>query len=461
MDASKPGIVWVTLDSVRADHTTIHDYERNTTPELERIADHGQSFTNCFAHGTGTASSVASIFTGVWPWEHQVAMNGSVGEIPDQLRTAAEIFREQGYRTACVTTNPRIDLIGGDAGFDEYYDISRSTLLNPEFLPITLRFLKNFWSESVGLTWKGVHHSFSYIVTEIARRWVESVNEPYFLYVHYNEPHRPYYPPLSSRDRYTTEVDVTEDRALHTSTEIHERSREYNAGELEMTRDDWEAVEAMYDAEIAYTDSYVGSLFDYVESSNPVFVVTADHGELLGEGSMFGHGQGVVRDELSHVPLVLSGVPDLAVDEDEIVQHIDVMRTLLSMAGASDDQFGGFDLCNGQTRGFAVIQEYTENFAAFEKHTQEFNSGPRKLGRIDGLRTDEFKLVVSQDDVVLYELPDEDTDVSPTRSNVRERLLEQHEAFNKEHGQPLVDSPTTDDYDERMKKRLSDLGYIQ
>lgn len=461
MDASKPGIVWVTLDSVRADHTTIHDYKRNTTPELKRIADHGQSFTNCFAHGTGTASSVASIFTGAWPWEHQVAMNGSVGEIPDQLRTAAEIFREQGYRTACITTNPRIQLIGGDAGFDEYYDVTRSTLLKPEFLPITARFLKNLWSESVGLTWKEVHHSFSYVVTEIARRWVKSADDPYFLYVHYNEPHRPFYPPLSYRDRYVTETDATEDQALHISTELHERSAEYNAGELKMTQGDWEAIEAMYDAEIAYTDSCVGSLFDSLESSNPVFVVTADHGELLGEGNMFSHGQGVVRDEVSHVPLIVSGISDLNTDEDRIVQHIDVMRTLLSVAGVSDKQFSGFDLRTNQTREFAVIQEYVEDYASFESQTREFNRGSRKLGRIDGLRTDEFKLVVSQDGIVLYELPDKDADVSSNRSNVRERLLEQYEAWNKEHGQPLVDGGKTDDYDERMKKRLKDLGYIQ
>lgn len=461
MTTETSGIVWVTLDSVRADHTTIHGYNRDTTPELERIADEGTAFKNCFSQGTGTASSVASILTGVWPGKHQVAMNENVGKIPAELRTATELLSEQGYRTACVTTNPRVELIGGDAGFDEYYNVSRSTLLEPENLTISLRFLRNLWSESVGLTPESVYHSFAYVVTEIAKKWLDSVDGKYFLYVHYNEPHRPFYPPLPLRSRYLDKEDVTGERAAEISRKIHERSLEYNAGELQMSESDWRAVEAMYDAEIAYTDKNVGRLYDSVNHSDSTFVVTADHGEMLGEQGLFSHGQGVVRDEVSHVPMIIRGLRGIETEDNAIIQHNDVMKTLLSRAGAPNDQFDGFDLCGDEEREFAVIQEYTEDYAPIENITTDFKREPRKLGRIDGLRSDEFKLVTSRHETDLYKLPDEETDTSDIHSTVKEILYDRLETWNEKHGQPVADDLSPDNYDESAKKRLRDLGYIQ
>jgi uncharacterized sulfatase len=387
-------------------------------------------------------------------------MGGSVGEIPDQLRTAAEFFSEQGYRTACVTTNPRIVLIGGDAGFDEYFNVKRSTLLKPQNAPITLRFLSKLWSESIGLSLDEVQHSFAYLVTELAKRWLRSVDKPYFLYAHYNEPHRPFNPPLPYRDVFTDDT-VSGDEAVEISKDLHSRSAEYNAGALEMSPADWEAVKSMYDSEIAYTDSCVGRLYDAVQAEDPAFVVTADHGEMLGENGIFSHGQGVVRDEVSHVPLVVSGVSDLQSNEDELVQHTDVMNTVLTTAGIEQEQFAGIDLRTDNSREFVVTQEYTEDYTAFTQYNDEFDPGVRKLGRIDGLRTKEYKLVVSENREFLYKLPDEATDVAESYPDVSTRLREQHDGWNSDYGQPLVRTTGEDDYDKRTKQRLEDLGYIQ
>lgn len=460
MVPTKPNLVWATLDSVRTDHLSIYNYHRKTTPELERIAEDGTVFTNCFSHGTGTASSVASIFTGVWPSKHQVGMGSSVGRIPNQLKTAAEIFGEHGYHTICITTNPRIQLIGGGSGFDEYHDVNPFSLLKPKNLPITARFLKNMWSDSTGFSFNYVHHSFGFIVNEIARRRIESIDKPYFLYLHHNEPHRPYYPPLPYRDWFLQNTGITVQEALNMSTQIHQSSEEYNAGIFDLNDRDWEAINSIYDAAIAYADTLIGRLYDTLQSSNPLFAITADHGELLGEGGMFSHGQGVVRDELCHVPLLTVGLPGLTIHKDDVIQHNDVMRTFLGVAGVTDDLFVGYDLRENTRREYAVIQEHSDGYTTFEEYNEDFNRGLRKLGRIDGLRTKKHKLVTSQDGVELYKLPDESTDVSTKEANVCEELLKLHQKWNKEHGEPIVDRRAQDNYDKLMKKRLKDLGYI-
>jgi uncharacterized sulfatase len=357
--SNKKNVVWVTLDSVRADHTSVHGYDRETTPHMEAIGTEGCVFECCFSHSVATAASSASILTGTSPSKHGVAMGEAVGTIPDSLRTAAELFADAGYRTACVTTNPRLGLIGGDSGFDEFYDVSRSTLLRPEYWRTTARFLRNFRRHSVGLSADGLSHSFALVVNDLATRWVRSVadagEEPFFIYIHYNEPHSPYEPPLPYRSRFTGGLDRAPSECVALARELHDDATQQIADGLPLSPDDWAAVTAMYDAEIAYTDEMVGKVLDSIASlidRELATVVTADHGELLGERDLFGHFYEPI-DALVHVPMVVRGVPEVTGRRPDLVQHADLMKTLLTNCGADVEQFDAVDP-RTEERPFAV-----------------------------------------------------------------------------------------------------------
>jgi arylsulfatase A-like enzyme len=394
----RPNVVWVTIDSVRADHTSIHGYERDTTPNLATIGREGVIFQNCVAHSVATAASTASIVTGTYPSKHQVAMGEAVGKIPDELDTAAELFSEAGYRTACVTTNPRLRLVGADAGFDTFHDVSRSTLLQPSNLKTTAKFLANLWSHSVGLSTDGLAHSFSLVINDLATRWVESLpdEEPFFLYVHYNEPHRPYLPPKPWQDRYIDCLDVSAAEAADIATDLHENAVEYIADGLPLSPTEWAAVKAMYDAEIVYTDKMVGRLFETVGAAEDTsFVATADHGELLGEGGLFGHLKTVI-DPLVHVPAVADGIPGVENDIGGVVQHADMMKTLLEVAGGRTAQFEAAVDLRSESRKFAVSQEHATDYAVYEEFNESFDPEEHLHGGINALRTEDFKLVTHE-----------------------------------------------------------------
>ncbi|MBB6644720.1 sulfatase [Halobellus ruber] len=455
-------IIWITIDSLRADHTSVHGYDRDTTPNLARIGEEGAVFEECIAHSVATAASTASIVTGTYPSRHQVAMGEAVGEIPEELSTAAELFSAAGYHTGCVTTNPRVSLVGADAGFDEFYDVSRSTLLQLSNLTTTVRFLTNLRSHSVGATTDSLAHSFSLILNDLARQWVESVpdDEPFFLYLHYNEPHRPYYPPLAWQDRFVDEIDASTTEAVEIAIDLHENATQYIADGLPLSDYEWEAVKAMYDAEIAYTDEMIGRLLEMIPSTadESAVVVTADHGELLGEQGLYGHLHTVI-DPLIHIPAVASGIPGVSGRQSDIVQHADLMKTLLSAAGAETDQFDAAVNVASETREFAVSQERVVDYKAYTDRNPSFEVTGRPIGAINGLRTQNFKLVSHGSGSTLYRLPDEKHDISDEEHEQVERLRDALSEWRTRAGKPLTEPATEDDYDEATLERLADLGY--
>jgi uncharacterized sulfatase len=457
-------VIWITVDSLRADHTSVHGYDRDTTPNLARIGEEGAVFEKCIAHSVATAASTASIVTGTYPSHHQVAMGEAVGEIPEELSTAAELFSAAGYHTGCVTTNPRVSLVGADAGFDEFYDVSRSTLLQLSNLTTTVRFLTNLRSHSVGPTTDSLAHSFSLILNDLARQWIESVpdDEPFFLYLHYNEPHRPYRPPLAWEDRFAEEIDASTSEAIEIAVDLHENATRYIADSLPISDREWEAIEAMYDAEIAYTDEMIGRLLETIHSpaDETALVVTADHGELLGERGLYGHLHTVI-DPLVHVPAVAWGLPGISGRRSDIVQHADLMKTVLSVAGTEVNQFNAAVNVESETREFAVSQERVVDYKTYTDCNPSFEVTGRPIGAIDGLRTQDFKLVSHDAGTALYQLPNEKQDISDEESKRVERLQETLSEWRTRTGKPLTEPATEDNYDEATRRRLTDLGYLE
>lgn len=100
-----PNVIVFVIDSVRYDHTTVGNYTRDTTPNIQRIADQedGISFDHVIAHAKHTPKSVASILTGKYPAEHRI--NYESNRLTDEIKTVAEAFKNEGYETTCISNN--------------------------------------------------------------------------------------------------------------------------------------------------------------------------------------------------------------------------------------------------------------------------------------------------------------------------------------------------------------------
>lgn len=461
-DPSKPNIVWITIDSVRADHTSMDGYHRDTTPNLRAIADspRGQHFEHCFATGIGTPHSTASILTGTYPSRHGLKFDNDV--IPERLATVPELLKERGYHTAGISRNSYLSAgTGLDRGFERFEWLAASTVLSAVDPWTLLKYLRNIRRHSAGLTVNTAKHATPFLVNELAKRWLEDLRdeEPFFFYLHYNEPHRPYYPPLPYMDRYADEVDVSARQAANISMDIHENLFEIVADEYILSAEETAALVAMYDAEIAYTDAQIGRLVDHIRSlelDNTVVVVTADHGELLGERGLLSH-RFVLDDAVTNVPLVVHGFDGISHQQDELVQHVDLMRTLLDDAGAATDQFQGIDL-RTETREYAIMQRKARDFSAYLERNPAFDASRFHGPLLTGLRTHDFRYEKSEERAELFELPDEETDVSDRYPGVVEHLDAELTEWLETEGSP-IDSGGESALTESMRRQLRDLGY--
>jgi uncharacterized sulfatase len=462
--AESPNVLWITLDSVRTDHTTMGGYHRDTTPELQRITDmdSGGWYSECIAHSNTTRISTASIITGTYPSHHGVRRNRV---LPAGLDTVPEILSREGYHTIGISRNANSSM-GFDRGFDDFEWIASSTFLDAVDASTIVKYGLNIRRHSAGFTTDTAKHATPFIINDMAKRRIdrfEGRDQPFFMYLHYNEPHRPYYPPLPYLDRYTDDIAMSTEEAAEVAMEMHHNAHEIIAGGVDYTEEEWAALLAMYDAEIAYTDACVGRLVDHVRSldlGDTVVVVTADHGELFGEHGLLTHKM-VLHDALINVPLVTLGFEHVGVETDDIVQHADVMQTLVAMAGGDTAQFQGIDLRH-ETREYAVSQDWEiDHFIEeFQGYNPDFDASRYHTPLLTCLRDHDFKFQRSEEGSELFALPHEEADVADEHPEVAERMAAELEAWMERFGEPVSDGEEQEEFSDAMKDQLEDLGYL-
>jgi arylsulfatase len=321
----RSNVVLVVIDTMRADRLSLLGYPRPTTPNLDRLAAGGVVFRNTWAGGTQTSPAMASLLTGVSPVAHGIVETQSA--LPQRLRTLAEAFAMLGYRNAAFISNPNLGrAFGFTRGFHEVRE-----KVTPRAEPMV----------------------------DAARRWLEQAEEPFFLWLHLIDPHAPYTPP-PPYDRMFC------DDALYRS----QRGTVLTVGSALGGIATWARIGtatsladyvSAYDGAIRYADDHLGPLLSDLEGprlrGRTLTVVTADHGEAMGEhGYFFSHGL-TAHEELARVPLFFAGAglqPKLV---DTPARHIDVPATALDLATRATTRFGeGTSLfaAADETRGEAV-----------------------------------------------------------------------------------------------------------
>jgi arylsulfatase A-like enzyme len=461
---SNRDILWITLESVRQDRTSLGGHHRDTTPNLAALAGEGAACDGCYSHDIWTRSSSASILTGQAPSAHRTW--STEASLPAGITTIPESARDAGYRTVCVSPIGQLSPSTGlDAGFEHFHYLNRSTLLSEAGPHAFARWLLNIRRHSGGITRDGNQHCTGYLCNAIAKRHIDaasSKDEPLFLYLHHSDSHHAYVPPIHWRDEFADELPFSADRAVDLALDMADRRHEHiSTGEL-FSADEWRALRTLYDTGIAYVDHLTGELVDYArtELDDPVIVVTADHGELFGERGLLGHIL-VANTAVTNVPLVVLGLEDFS--GDGLIQHADVMRMLCADLGIEHPVPIGRDVRDDH-RQFAVTQRGGErarrNLDEISRHNDGFNDDRFHTGDLTSLRTEEWRLQFSAEGSDLFALPDETTDVSEAHPAVVDRLEARGRTWIENFGGPVGD-PGTAEFDEATREQLAELGYLQ
>lgn len=465
-----PNIIWITLESVRPDHTSMHGYQRDITPQLQRIADteRGENFGHCISHGIFTAPSSASILTGTHVSSHGIGI-GINETLPEEMDTIPGLLSAAGYHTIGINSNSQLGPGRGlDRGFDEYLFFSPRTILQKFGLRPLLKYLLNIQSRGGGFSLDKTAHNVSYMMTEVIKRKASSYagsQEPFFLYTHYPDSHHPYVPPRSYLREIVSETPFSAAEAKQLSVDMHDNLHKHIAEGCDFSNEEWEVLKAMYDGEIKHIDRCVGELFDYIRSLSmdreTIFVVTSDHGELFGEHGLISH-KIAISDELIRVPMVVHGLPEIHHQSGNIIQHIDVIETILNHVGADTSQSQGIDL-RSETRDFSISMrggnDARKHFKRIREYNPNFDTSRFHHETVTALRTKEFKYLHSTDRSDLFDLPDEYIDVSETNPEIITELDEKLNEWEEKYGSAIGQSDET--LPEETLDHLREMGYIE
>jgi len=462
-------ILWISLESIRWDHTNFADHGRNTTPHLQDLAsrDDGFASNQCYAHGIYTRSATASILTGRAPSNHGVGMYRT--RLPESIDTIPEKLSDEGYWNVCISPNGHISKATGlDRGFDEFRFITSSTIREELSYRTLGKYLVNLYEHSGGLTTETSHHSISFLKNQLASEYLQQAHDkadPLFLYMHYGDTHHPYVPPVYWRGEFSEDLSMSLGEAIDVATEMKNNILERIATGCDFSDEEWNAIRVLYDTLIAYVDYMMGQVVDEAIEflDDPIIVVTADHGEHFGEHGLIGHRLGVTT-ALTHVPLVIYG-SDAEVSSQDTIQHADVWELISREIELDLDVPVGMDP-TGSPREYAVVQkggEWTsKNLDEIQDINAEFQRDEfyeRDLTAIIDKAYIYYRLVDSSSGDLAH-VGDEWTTVEDP---VREEQFDSwYIEWYEDNGQPVATDPDTEEreVDEDVKENLENMGYL-
>ena len=342
--AGKPNLLWIIMDTTRADHLGTYGYEKGTSPRLDELAASSVVFEKAISQASWTMPSHFQMVTSRFD-------SGKENALPDDYETVAEILRDEGYDTASVLGNYSL---GRRSGFDQgFADVMDG--------PVNIFYLKFFdklpivkWLVHSGLIapdtavrWFHRHTFLEGVgargedLTDRSIDWINSRDgdRPFFLFLNYMDVHDAFDPPEPYRTQFAPDVDPmlgfvrfdpVEGEAIDSNTFVRDVLPT-------MQQADWDELVALYDGEIAYLDEHIGRLLDDLREQgaldNTIVVVTSDHGELFGEHDLAYHFKALSEEE-THVPLIIrypAGMPPGA-RVPGAVELNDILPTVLELA---------------------------------------------------------------------------------------------------------------------------------
>lgn len=406
--ASRPNVVIVVIDTVRADHLSAYGYGRPTTPRIDSFARDAVRFSHAYSVSSWTVPAHASLFTGLYPATHGATQEHL--QLDGQFPTLAETLRDAGYASVAFSGNPYVAQATGLArGFES---------------------MKEMWRQPGNWESGAKPHATNRLISE----WLDRrpTDRPFFLFVNYIEAHFPYDAPAAYQKPYLP--------------------KEITAGEAEQAKVKWNdwylqprpfppRVAAIrvgqYDAEITYLDAIVGELLDDLKKrglyDDALIILVSDHGENLGANGHLDHVFSLYNSTVQ-VPFIMR-LPhgrSSGVVRSDPVQLIDIFPTVAAEARISivTDHLPGLNVAdNAAPLDRAIVAEYeypNQALGAFAPRDQESAALAPFRRRLRSIQVGSTKLIAGSDGrSELYDLaedPDERLNVIVGRKEVAAEL---------------------------------------
>ncbi len=324
---SPPHVILISIDTVRADHLGCYGYARDTSPNIDALARESVMFSQAFAQASWTLPSHMSVMTSLYPPVHGVQEDDRA--LGDGVATLAQVLESGQYETAGFISWVYVGKSFGFArGFGEFHELIHRDRLRMA---------------------SGGGAFLAEEITDRAITWLEKPHpDPFFLFVHYFDPHMDYVPPPPYDRKFDSDYTGP---AQGTHAWLGRYIKYFPVPPATLPQRDREHVVALYDGEIAYTDAHLGRLLKAIDEeiglNNCLLVLMSDHGEEFGDhGSMEGHGW-TLYDEVLHVPLImrLPGGRHAGQVIETPTELISIAPTILSAAGLPiPARFQGDDL---------------------------------------------------------------------------------------------------------------------
>lgn len=437
-----PNVILIVVDTLRADHLSCYGAKKNQTPIIDGLAVDGTRFSHAYSQASWTRPSFGTIFTSLYPSSHRAIHKADA--LPDAVVTLAEVMQGAGYATVGFANNINVaPLFGFQQGFDQY------TFLEPEFffgateaaaqLTVynTLRLVRErFVSQT-----KYVENYYqpADVVSKHGLDWLAArdAKRPFFMFLHYMEPHDPYFVHPYNGEAYARVANPNPDPAL-----------------ADKYRD-------AYDGAIRYLDGELAKLFAELKAKglydDALIVLTADHGEEFHEHGGWWHGTTLYDEQLA-VPLLVKPPRGGAtgVVNDAVVSSLDIAPTIIQTAGvAVPPAMVGKPL--GLAAGAPAPRDHSFAESELEgNNLQAYRSGGMKVihanpGNPRGLPDHQLFDVASD--------PGEQKDLITTKTEVANKLTADMTAVQS-HAESVAVESTGTSIDAASEERLRALGYV-
>jgi arylsulfatase A-like enzyme len=369
-------ILFISVDTLRSDRLGAYGYEKAKTPKIDQFASEGALFENMYCDVPWTTASMTSVMTSLYSTEH--GLQAPWLKLPEEQLTVAEIFLDHGYRTGAVIGIFSLDAAYGlNQGFEDYDDdFSLPAIVHPDQpadkhidLEVT-EDLQAYARLAEAKVYNDAYKKDS-DVTDSALTWLaENQDESFFLWAHYFGPH----------ERLMFGKDLADNRVR---------------------------IIADYDRELTDADTAIGRLLDGIDSlglrENTLVILSADHGQTLGERGAIGHGRDLLEPEV-RIPLIVRypSRVEAGLRIPEVVRSVDLVPTFLDYAGISE--FAGADVLDRfagrSVRPLIAGEESTPRLAYMDLHVvmptlMDDDEGEHYFGAVhyQALRRGKWKLV--------------------------------------------------------------------
>jgi len=422
-------ILLISIDTLRADHLGCYGY-RKQTPNIDALAARSFIFESMFTTSSTTTPAHISLLTGLYPRD---CRNGCY--LRDSITTMAEILSGNGYYClAFVSGLPLDERFNLDQGFS-YYDSDFSGCKG------SIHFKDHKWFTHKYLIFdRNAEETTRKVISTLKDR---KLSTPYFLWIHYYDPHFPYSPPKSYYDA---------DKVTRNTFPYY----------FQPTQSDLESLNELYDGEIQFVDTQLKELIDGLEElgvyDNTIVVIVSDHGENLYEHDNYLDHSQVVYDTVMRIPCMIY-LPDYQGKRiREIVSIIDIIPTLLDLIGILREGFEGCSMIDlMETRKPVKIRDYVTC------ETNDF--GVRKEEQTIAVRTKRMKYIHNiwkQGKNLFFDIEDDPNEKRPMLSLVRSEVKELTNFYQQWRSQYKTGHMSTRfELDKETKEALKSLGYLK